>query len=278
MVDFSIYSSPGKENSELQEKVETETTNSLSMSLLNCPTVLSGMSHEMRTHMNAIVAFSFLMNKNGSDEKEREEFSNQILSSCEQLISLFDGFLDSAIIDSGITKAEPGASKSDNIINELVTEFRAVTGKECHKEIEIISENRFSAPVEIFIDSFRILKVIRTLFQNSLKNTKSGYIKIGQYFKEDKITFYVLDSGQGYFKCKEFLQTEDMNESLEKYNDTISAINLTLAKKLVQLMGGSIWIECNGLTGSGIYFTIPVKVVESTDVSIHKYQNSMIAI
>jgi len=278
MVDFSINSSPGKENSESQEKVETETTNSLNMSLLNCPTVLSGMSHEMRTHMNAIVAFSFLMNKNGYDEKEREEFSNQILSSCEQLISLFDGFLDSAIIDTGNTKAQPGACNSDNILNELIAEFRAVTGKECHKGIELISENRFSDPAEIFIDSYRVLKVIRTLFQNSLKNTKSGYIKIGQYFKEDKITFYVLDSGQGYFKCKEFLHTEDMNESLEKYNDTISAINITLAKKLVQLMGGSIWIECNGLTGTGIYFTIPVKVAESSDVSIHKYQNSMIAI
>jgi hypothetical protein len=44
------------------------------------------------------------------------------------------------------------------------------------------------------------------------------------------------------------------------------------------MLGGTIFVECNGLTGTGIYFTIPVKVAESSDVSIHKYQNSMIAI
>jgi hypothetical protein len=46
--------------------------------MINCPTVLQGMSHEVRTHMNAIVALSFLMNKNGCNQKEREEYSDQI--------------------------------------------------------------------------------------------------------------------------------------------------------------------------------------------------------
>ena len=54
----------------------------------------------MRTHMNAIVAFSFLMKDNGCNDSEREEFSNQILSSCEQLIGLFDSFLDSCAFHS----------------------------------------------------------------------------------------------------------------------------------------------------------------------------------
>ena len=74
--------------------------------MINCPTVLTGMSHEMRTHMNAIVAFSFLMKDNCCNNSEREEFSNQILNSCEQLIGLFDSFLDSAIIDTGNSKAD----------------------------------------------------------------------------------------------------------------------------------------------------------------------------
>jgi light-regulated signal transduction histidine kinase (bacteriophytochrome) len=116
------------------------------------------------------------------------------------------------------------------------------------------------------------------LFQNALKNTKSGYIKIGYYFRDDKVTFYILDSGQGYFKCKEFLHTEDLNESLSRYNDTVSAINLTLAKKLIQMLSGSLWVECNGLTGTGIYFSIPVRIAESSDIKINKYLNSVIAI
>ena len=62
--------------------------------MINCPTVLTGMSHEMRTHMNAIVAFSFLMKDDCCNNSDREEFSSQILASCEQLIGLFDSFLD----------------------------------------------------------------------------------------------------------------------------------------------------------------------------------------
>jgi K+-sensing histidine kinase KdpD len=246
--------------------------------MINCPTILTGMSHEVRTHMNAIVAFSFLMNRNSCDEAEREDFSRQILSSCEQLIGLFDNFLDSAIIDTGNSKADNKVCKLNNILDDLLFEFRGTIKREGHRDIVLIAENSISDTTEVIFDSDRVFRVIRNLFQNALKNTKSGYIKIGYYFRDNKVTFYILDSGQGYFKCKEFLHTEDMNESLTKYNDTSSAVNITLAKKLIQLLGGTYWIECNGLTGAGIYFSIPVKVAEGSEISINKYINSMIAI
>lgn len=247
--------------------------------MINCPTVLAGMSHEVRTHMNAIVAFSFLMNRGECSESEREDFSNQILTSCEQLIGLFDNFFDSALIDTtGNTKADYKICKLNKFLDELLSEFREVLRKEAHKEVVLVSETSFCEPIDIFIDSDRVFRVIRNLFQNALNNTKSGYIKIGYYFRDNQVTFYVLDSGQGYFKYKEFLNTEDLNESLNKYNDTVSAINLTLARKLIHILNGSIWIECNGLTSSGIYFSVPVKVPESSDIKINKYVNSMIAI
>jgi K+-sensing histidine kinase KdpD len=251
---------------------------SLNNNMINCLTVLTGMSHEVRTHMNAIVAFSFLMNRTGCDETEREEFSNQILSSCEQLIGLFDNFLDSAIIETGNSKADNKICKLSNILDDLLSEFREILKKEAQDDVILVAETSITDTTEVIIDSDRLFRIIRNLFQNALKNTTSGYIKIGYYFREDKLTFYVLDSGQGYFKCKEFLHTEDLNESLTKFNDTSSAINITLAKKLIQLLGGSIRIECNGLTGTGIYCSIPAKVAESPGISIDKYVNSMIAI
>lgn len=250
----------------------------LNMSMISCPTVLTGMSHEVRTHMNAIVAFSFLMNRRGCDDTEREEFSKQILTSCEQLIGLFDNFIDSAILETGNSQTDLKICKLNNILDELFSEFREVLTKEAYKDIVLIIENNLSESLEVAIDSNRLFRVIRNLFQNALKNTKSGYIKIGYFFRDDKVTFYFLDSGQGFFKCKEFLQTEDLNESLLKYNDTSSAINITLAKKIIQILGGSMWIECNGLTGSGIYFSVPVTIADSPDISINRYVNSMIAI
>ena len=266
------------ENSQLTSREKGNVMNSLKKNMISCPTILTGMSHEMRTHMNAIVAFSFLMKENCCDNKEREDFSRQILNSCEQLIELFDSFLDSAIIDTGNSKAISGICKLDNMLDDLLSEFREVLNKEGQKDLELVTEIQFANSTEVFIDKNRVFRVIRSLFQNSIKNTKSGYIKIGYYFRDDKVTFYVLDSGQGYFKCKEFLHTEDLNESLTVHNDTYTAINITLAKKLIQMLDGTIWIECNGLAGAGIYFSIPARMVSSSDININKYVNTMIAI
>ena len=62
------------------------------------------------------------------------------------------------------------------------------------------------------------------------------------------------------------------------HNDTYTAINISLAKKLIQMLGGTICVECNGLTGTGIYFSIPAKIIVGSDININKYLNTMIAI
>ena len=246
--------------------------------VVNCPSVLTGMSHEMRTHMNAIVAFSFLMKDDACSCSDREEFSIQILSSCEQLISLFDSFLDSAIIDTGNSKADSQVCKLDSFLEDLLAEFRDELHKEGHNDIELVTEIQFSNSTEVIIDKNKIYRAIRSLFQNSVKNTKTGYIKIGYFLRDEKVNFYILDSGQGYFKCKEFIQSENLSESLLLHNDTYTAINITLAKKLIQMLDGTMFVECNGLTGTGVYFSVPVKQVLSSNININKYANTMIAI
>lgn len=248
------------------------------LNMINCPTVLTGMSHEMRTHMNSIVAFSFLMNNSGCNEDERKEFSNHILNSCEQLMILFDNFLDSAIIDTGNSKSDQRKCNLGNILDDLLSEFRVALKREDHKDMVLILENQFNNRSDVWIDNNRVTRVIRNLFQNALLNTKSGYIKIGYYFRDGNVTFYILDSGQGYLKCKEFLQTENLNDSLGRHNDTFSAINLMLARKLITLMGGNIWIESNGISGTGMYFTVPAKEAESPQAAFKKYSNTRIAI
>ena len=265
-------------NSEHNSKEKGEETQNNILNMINCPTILTGMSHEMRTQMNSIVAFSFLMNSNGCSEDERKEFGNHITNSCERLMILFDNFLDSAIIDTGNSKVDLRKCNLGSILDDLLSEFRVILKREDHKDMVLILENQYHNHADFFIDSYRLTRVIRSLFQNALYNTKSGYIKIGYYFRDGNVTFYVLDSGQGYLKCKEFLQTENLNDSLSRHNDTCSAINLILARKLITLMGGNIWIEGNGISGTGMYFTVPVKETGSSQVSINKYSNTRIAI
>ncbi len=246
--------------------------------LVNCPTVLTGMSHEMRTHMNAIVAFSYLMKDSGCNDSEREEFSGQILTACEQLIGLFDSFLDSAMIDAGSSNTESKICKFDNLLDELISEFREDLKNDGRKELQLVTEIRYSNSLEVIIDKNKLFRIVRSLFQNSVKNTKSGYIKIGYFLRDESINFYVLDSGQGYFKSREFVNTLDLNKSLTQFNDTYTAINIILAKKLIHMLDGNMSVECNGLTGTGIYFSLPVSMIASSDININKFINTMIAI
>ena len=246
-------------------------------SMMNNPSLIAEMSHEMRTHMNAIVAFSFLVKENGNNATERTEYSNQIINSCEQLLLLFENFLDSAIIETGNSKSELKKCKLDTIIDDLLSEFRVITRKTEHHNLELILENQFSNSLEVFIDINRVNRVIRNLFLNALENTSSGYIKIGYYFKDNKVTFYVSDSGQGYNKCKEFLQAQNLNDYLTRQNDTYSTVSLILARKLVNTMGGTMWIENNGLTGCSLFFSVPVKTVTNSENAISNFFNSKIA-
>lgn len=249
----------------------------LSQNMINCPAILTGMSREMRTQMNVIVAFAFLLNNKENNEEEKKGYCDQIYDSCEQIISLFDNFIDSAIIETGSSGSEPKPCNPDKTFIELFLEFRHILEQDRYREILLVTENQSFNEAEYLIDINRVTRVIRNLFQNAITNTKSGYIKAGYYSREDKLTFYILDSGQGYLKSMEFLQTRDIAESLSKFNDPIAAVNLTLTRKLIEIMGGTLWIECNGLTGSGIYFSVPATIAEPKGPKI-KYSKPMITI
>jgi len=240
--------------------------------------VLNGMSHEMRTQMNAIVSFAFLLKNSSFKEPEKEEFLNHIYLTCEHLISLFENYLESAIVDSGASKNDEVSCNLNNVIDGLISEFREILRKGGKENIELVTETQGSDLHEIYIDKTRVYRILRCLFQNSIQNTNSGYIKIGYYISNNEVAFYVLDSGQGFSKTKEFLHTNDLTDSLSQYQDLSSAVNISLAKKLIQFLRGSYSIKCNGTSGTGIYFSIPVRVQAKSDMIINKYVKSMISI
>jgi hypothetical protein len=224
--------------------------------------------------MNGIVAFSFLLNKKEYCDEERAEFSNNIYNSCQKIIEMFDNFLDAAIIDTGNSNTESGICNPDITFNVLFSEFRGILKQERNEEVVLVFECQLSGDSEYLLDTNRVTRVIRNLFQNGLNNTKSGYIKVGYYFRDNRLTFFVIDTGQGYSKCKEFIHSQDMDQSLSRFNDTPAAVNIALSRKLVQMMEGSIWIERNGLEGTGIYFSVPATVAKKVEYSVNKFSNN----
>jgi signal transduction histidine kinase len=243
----------------------TQTGSNINM--LNNPDILTGVSHEMRTHMNAIVAFSFLMNKNESNDEERKEFSDYIINSCDQLIVLFDNFLDSAIIDAGNSVNDFRKCNINDFLNDQLSDFRSYIKKHNHKSVDLILDDKCVNPGNILIDIDKVSRVIRNLFLNALNSTNSGYIRIGYNFDSGKLTFYILDSGQGFHKTSNLLGSLNGINYDGGSSDTQAAVSFILAKKLVSLMQGELWIEKNGFSGTGVYFSIPVKTIAETSRS-----------
>jgi K+-sensing histidine kinase KdpD len=251
---------------------------SLKNNLINSPAILSSLSHEMRTYMNAIMSFSFLMKENSYSNSEREEFSNHIYSSCEQILQLFDSFLDTAKIDTEGSSPELRLCKLSDILDDLFKEFSDVIRKDGDNGLELLKDIPADDSIKVLIDKNIIFRIITSLFHNSIKNTNSGYIKIGLFRCGNEVTFSVLDTGNDYDKFKEFLETKDINESLALHDDIYSAINITLAMKLTKLLGGTIWIEHNGTGGSGMYFSVPVKFIADSPTTINDHVYSSILI
>ena len=92
MFDLSVHSDGESGEHGKISKDPGIKSESFNQSLINCTPILTGMSREMRTQMNAIVAFTFLLNNKEYCDEDREEFSNEIYNSCEQIISMFVNF------------------------------------------------------------------------------------------------------------------------------------------------------------------------------------------
>lgn len=230
------------------------------------------MSQEIRSHMNSIVGFSFLLEENCSC-RENQGYSDQILSSCKQLIWFIESILDTAMIDKNDTQVNLKRCNLGNLLEESISEIRGMLSNN-NKKIDLISDNQFSDLSEVFIDSIKVNRIIQSLVQNAINNSKSGYVKVGYHLCDEEVTFYVHDSGQDHIKFEEFLNSDDIDGSLTKFFDTSSALNIILVKKIIQVLGGTIWVDCHDLTGTAVYFSIPAKVVKSSDISTNKYVNT----
>jgi signal transduction histidine kinase len=272
------YSHQVENTSKIKEVQGSQNFSGESSSILSCPTILTGLSHEVRTYMNSIVAFSFLQNSESCTDIEKKEYNNHILNSCEQLITLFDNFLDSALIDNEDPGQNLARHKLSTILEKLSIDLNSSIRKFDKKGISLILDDKAEND-EMVIDEEKINRVIKNLFYNALENTTSGYIKLGYKKRDNKVIFYVLDSGTGYTLNKELLSASSLTNYLVKHNNTFNTVGLILAQKLVSNMGGELWIEPNGVNGSGMYFSVTENILPARGKSISEnIINSRIAI
>lgn len=275
MFKFNNQQQVGK-TSKIDEVYGTSGDTGRQKGIMGCPTILTGLSHEVRTYMNSIVAFSYLLNNDECSENEKKEFNEHIITSAEQLITLFDNFLDSALLET----TNPGYSfnKQDigSLLNRVLADLNRVHARAGKENLRIILDPQGTVK-EIYVDEEKVHRVFINLFHNALENTASGYIRVGCTKTDHRVIFYVIDSGEGFALSKDLLSATKINGYNLKNINTFNIVGLSLARKLVENMGGRIWIEPNGPGGSAIYFSIPDRMIPETGKYTKEATTSRIA-
>lgn len=230
---------------------------------------LANMSHEIRTPLNAIVGFSRLLARKEYPQEKRKLFIDDIQSNSNQLLTIINDILDISKIESGQFILTPTHVCINNLLQEV---YDSIEVQLKNKDISLfctkpLEDNK----VTVIIDDVRLKQVLTNLMNNALKFTEKGYINFG--YKTDikkYITFFVEDTGIGIAADKQqiifdhFRQEDDT--TTRKYGGT--GLGLSISKKLIELMGGKIWVESEKGKGSTFYVTIPNNAVRKAEFEV----------
>jgi len=218
---------------------------------------LANMSHELRTPLNSILGFSDVMLE-GLDGDLTENMSNDlglIQKNGKHLLHLINDVLDMAKIESGKMNLLLEKFKVHEIIDEVVSITSTLASE---KNIALFMESDSDQEVEVSADRTRLRQVMINVVNNAIKFTEQGRISIRAIPQHDHVLITVRDTGIGIPPDKleavfqEFTQVD--TSSTRKAGGT--GLGLPISRKLVEMHGGRLWAESNGINGEGSIFFV----------------------
>jgi PAS domain S-box-containing protein len=237
-----------------------ETSNRLKTSFL------ANISHEIRTPLNSVVGFSNLLLSNDLTKEVKEEYVEHINYNSEKLLQIIGDIIDLSRLESSHIEITYEEASVNVIINEVVEETRQII-KRHEKSIILNVKNLLESTTDlIFTDRVWLKRVLSHLMDNAVKFTLDGSIELACYMEEERLFFKIKDTGIG-------IREEFLTRIFEEFRQEISGhkrpfeglgIGLTLAKAVIERMGGKIIVHSEKGIGSEFSFSIPYRPAGST--------------
>jgi len=219
---------------------------------------LSRMSHELRTPLNAILGFSQLLSLEPLNPEQRDSVDH-IVKAGKHLLELINEVLDISRIESGRLSLSPEPTAVDEVLRETLDLVRPLA---MERGISLSEEPR-EPDLHVLADRQRLRQVLLNLLTNAVKyNRHAGSVMVScKYSGNGNLRLAVSDTGPGIDAAKVArLFTPFDRLGAEQTSVEGTGLGLTLSKRLVEAMGGSIGVEST--TGAGSTFWIELPLTE----------------
>ena len=234
---------------------------------------LANMSHEIRTPMNAILGFLELVLEDKALSKFQRAHLTTAQNSANSLLGLINDILDISKLESGKFTIEQHPFKLFQLVKEIQATMETAAQK---KGLKLEFDIQSSLSGLFMGDPLRLRQIIINLVGNAIKFTQKGgvSVRIMPAEKKGQLYFMIKDTGVGIPADRlgqifdSFTQAD--TSTTRKFGGT--GLGTSISKKLVELLGGRIWVESEEGKGSIFHFTINLpstdQVPEDTDLFI----------
>lgn len=229
---------------------------------------LANMSHEIRTPMNGIVGFAKMLQKDGLSKEKLKHYTNIIVESSKQLLSIVNDILDISKIETGQIEIFKENTNIKKVLDDTTQLFQL---KAKEKQLSLEWECQISdKEAEVLTDRAKLKQVLYNLISNAVKYTESGFVKVNCKIQNKDLLFTVSDSGIGIPKNehhKIFDRFNKIEYSASKlYGGT--GLGLSICKGYVESLGGEIWFESEEHQGTTFFFSLPYEIAPRSNKNV----------